>query len=61
MLKDKDLLASVSDTSTDSEFFSPMPDGYKKGKTRYVFVIGHGDKRLGKRDILIVPCQVNAG
>jgi len=48
MLKDKDLLASVSDTSTDSEFFSPMPQGYKKGKTRYVFVMGTVMSGLGK-------------
>ena len=43
-----DLLASVSDTSTESEFFSPMPDGYKKGKTRYLFVMGTVMSGLGK-------------
>jgi len=48
MSKDKDLLASVSDTSTDSEFFSPVPDGYKKGKTRYCFVLGTVMSGLGK-------------
>ncbi len=48
MVKDKDLLASVSDTSTDSEFFSPVPDGYKKGKTRYCFVVGTVMSGLGK-------------
>src|SRR4030042_1447461 len=48
MTKDKDLLASVSDMSTESEFFSPMPDGYKKGKTRYVFVMGTVMSGLGK-------------
>jgi len=48
MAKDKDLLASVSDTSTESEFFSPMPVGYKKGKTRYVFVMGTVMSGLGK-------------
>ncbi len=48
MTKDKDLLASVSDISTDSEFFSPMPVGYKKGKTRYVFVMGTVMSGLGK-------------
>jgi CTP synthase len=48
MAKDKDLLASVSDISTESEFFSPMPDGYKKGKTRYVFVMGTVMSGLGK-------------
>jgi len=48
MSNDKDLLASVSDISTGSEFFSPMPAGYKKGKTRYVFVMGTVISGLGK-------------
>jgi CTP synthase len=48
MSKDKDLLASVSDVSTESEFFSPVPAGYKKGKTRYVFVMGTVMSGLGK-------------
>jgi CTP synthase len=48
MTKEKDLLASVSDVSTESEFFSPMPVGYKKGKTRYVFVMGTVMSGLGK-------------
>jgi len=48
MSKDKDLLASVSDTSTESEFFSPEPAGYKKGKTRYCFVMGTVMSGLGK-------------
>lgn len=48
MTKDKDLLASVGDVSVDSEFFSPVPAGYKKGKTRYVFVMGTVMSGLGK-------------
>jgi CTP synthase len=48
MTKDKDLLASVSDISTESEFFSPVPKGYKRGKTRYVFVMGTVMSGLGK-------------
>src|SRR4030043_373170 len=48
MAKDKDLLASVSDVSTDSEFFSPVPAGYKKGKSRYCFVLGTVMSGLGK-------------
>ncbi|MDD5063903.1 MAG: CTP synthase [Phycisphaerae bacterium] len=48
MSKDKDLLASVGDVSVDSEFFSPLPPGYKKGKTRYVFVMGTVMSGLGK-------------
>ncbi|MHC4638838.1 MAG: CTP synthase [Planctomycetota bacterium] len=48
MSKDNNLLASVSDTSTESEFFSPLPAGYKKGKTRYCFVLGTVMSGLGK-------------
>ncbi|MBA7617617.1 CTP synthase [subsurface metagenome] len=48
MAKDEDLLASVSDISTESEFFSPIPPGYKKGKTRYCFVLGTVMSGLGK-------------
>jgi len=48
MAKDKDLLASVSDTSTESEFFSPVPAGYKKGRTKYCFVLGTVMSGLGK-------------
>jgi len=42
------LLSSVSDVSTETEYFSPIPDGYKKGKTRYVIVIGTVMSGLGK-------------
>ncbi|MHC4911380.1 MAG: CTP synthase [Planctomycetota bacterium] len=48
MAKDEDLLASVSDISADSEFFSPIPAGYKKGRTRYCFVLGTVMSGLGK-------------
>ncbi len=48
MKNENDLLASVSDISTESEFFSPVPDGYKNGKTRYVFVMGTVMSGLGK-------------
>ncbi len=49
MTKDnKDLLAAVSDVSTESEFFSPVPAGYKKGKSRYCFILGTVMSGLGK-------------
>ncbi len=47
-MKDSELLTSVSKTSTDSEFFSPMPSGYKPGKTKYLFVMGTVMSGLGK-------------
>ena len=48
MSKSKDLLTKISDVSTDSEFFSPIPKGYVKGKTRYCFVTGTVMSGLGK-------------
>ena len=48
MGKNTNLLASLSDSSTDSEFFSPIPSAYKKGKTRYCFVVGTVMSGLGK-------------
>ena len=43
-----DLLASVSHTSDETEFYSPMPAGYVKGKTKYVVVVGTVMSGLGK-------------
>ncbi|MHC5061174.1 MAG: CTP synthase [Planctomycetota bacterium] len=48
MASGENLLASVSDVSTDTEYFSPIPDGYKKGKTKYVIVMGTVMSGLGK-------------
>ena len=48
MTDSKELLTKISDTSTDSEFFAPLPPNYKKGKTRYVFVMGTVMSGLGK-------------
>lgn len=48
MSNDNNLLASVSDISADSEFFSPTPADYKRGKTRYCFVMGTVMSGLGK-------------
>ncbi len=57
---EKDLLAAVSDTSTESEFFSPVPKGYRKGRTKYVFVLGTVMSGLGKgifSSCLALLCQ----
>ena len=54
MAKDKittesrDMLAKVSDVSTETEYFSPIPAGYKKGKCRYGIVMGTVMSGLGK-------------
>jgi len=48
MADSKEMLTKLSDVSTESEFFSPMPRGYKGGKTKYVFVMGTVMSGLGK-------------
>ena len=47
MTDSRELLAKVGGTSTD-EFFLPLPKGYKKGKTRYVIIMGTVMSGLGK-------------
>jgi CTP synthase len=44
----QELLAGISSISTDTEYFSPIPDGYIKGKTKYVVVLGTVMSGLGK-------------
>ena len=48
MVDSRELFTKISDTSTESEFFAPMPANYKKGKTRYVVVVGTVMSGLGK-------------
>ena len=48
MTRNEELLAKVSDVSTDTEYFSPIPEGYVKGKTKYVIVMGTVMSGLGK-------------
>ena len=43
-----ELLASVGHTSFETEFYSPMPEGYVKGQTKYVVVLGTVMSGLGK-------------
>ncbi|GAG05861.1 unnamed protein product, partial [marine sediment metagenome] len=44
----RDLLASVSQASDETEFYTPLPDGYKLGQCRYVIVVGTVMSGLGK-------------
>ena len=48
MTDKNELLASVSESSAESEYFSPIPKGYQKGKTKYVVVMGTVMSGLGK-------------
>jgi CTP synthase len=43
-----DLLASTADSSTYTEFYSPIPEGYRKGFHKYVIVLGTVMSGLGK-------------
>ena len=43
-----DILKKVSKKSMDHEFYTPYPQGYKKGKTKYVVVLGTVMSGLGK-------------
>ena len=42
------MLASLSYASDETEFYAPMPAGYKPGKTKYVIVFGTVMSGLGK-------------
>ncbi|MGD0786148.1 MAG: glutamine hydrolyzing CTP synthase [Sedimentisphaerales bacterium] len=48
MIDNNELLANTGDSSVESEYFSPIPDGYQKGKTKYVIVMGTVMSGLGK-------------
>jgi CTP synthase len=43
-----DLLASVGHSSQETEFYTPYPQGYEKGRTKYVIVLGTVMSGLGK-------------
>jgi CTP synthase len=43
-----ELLKSVAKTSDQHEFYTPVPDGYEVGRTKYVFVFGTVLSGLGK-------------
>ncbi len=43
-----DLLRSIKDRTDETEFYTPLPDGYRIGATRYVVVLGTVISGLGK-------------
>ncbi len=43
-----DLLRSVKDRTDETEFYTPLPDGYTLGSTKYVVVFGTVMSGLGK-------------
>src|SRR5262245_54966289 len=43
-----DILAAAAESTTYTEFNSPIPEGYRKGYTKYVIVLGTVMSGLGK-------------
>src|ERR1041384_5008944 len=43
-----DLLGKVGHTSDETEFYTPMPPGYRRGDHKYVIVVGTVMSGLGK-------------
>jgi CTP synthase len=43
-----ELLSSLADASAEHEFYTPIPDGYAPGRTKYVIVTGSVISGLGK-------------
>jgi len=43
-----DLLAMIGRQQDETEFYTPMPTGYRKGRHKYVFVVGTVMSGLGK-------------
>ena len=46
--KDQTFLSQFGKSGESKEFFSPIPEGYKQGKTRFVVVLGTVMSGLGK-------------
>jgi CTP synthase len=42
------MLSAISNVSDETEFYAPMPAGYKPGRTKFVFVFGTVMSGLGK-------------
>src|SRR6266481_5429946 len=47
-MSQEELLARVGQSKEDTEFYTPMPEGYRKGHHKYVIVTGTVMSGLGK-------------
>ncbi|MEX0742571.1 MAG: CTP synthase (glutamine hydrolyzing), partial [Phycisphaeraceae bacterium] len=45
---ENDILSEAGHSSTETEFYSPLPDGYQRGRHKYVVVMGTVMSGLGK-------------
>jgi CTP synthase len=47
-MSNEDLLAKIGQSTEETEFYTPMPPGYRKGHHKYVIVVGTVMSGLGK-------------
>src|SRR3954466_9800640 len=47
-MANEDLLSQIGRQTEETEFYTPMPDGYRRGHTKYVMVVGTVMSGLGK-------------
>ncbi|CAN5423650.1 CTP synthase [soil metagenome] len=47
-MANEDLLSQIGRQTEETEFYTPMPDGYRRGHTKYVIVVGTVMSGLGK-------------
>src|ERR1700753_2729767 len=48
IMSNEDLLARIGQSTEETEFYTPMPPGYRKGHHKYVIVVGTVMSGLGK-------------
>src|ERR1700753_4216632 len=48
IMSNEDLLARIGQSTEETEFYTPMPAGYRKGHHKYVVVVGTVMSGLGK-------------
>jgi CTP synthase len=47
-MSNEELLTKIGQSTEETEFYTPMPEGYKKGRHKYVVVVGTVMSGLGK-------------
>lgn len=56
-MKGQDILSNIASTSS-GEFYTPLPQGYKSGKTKYVVITGSVISGVGKGTISSSLCKL---
>src|ERR1700687_1564072 len=47
-MSNEDLLTKIGQSTEETEFYTPMPPGYRRGHHKYVFIVGTVMSGLGK-------------